>query len=175
VSQNDGRRCGVDAQIARVPDIPTNQPETPRKFSEQRYPLQRLTGRIIAASYVVHRTFGFGYLEAVYRRALAVELRYQGILVAEEVPYELFHRGVSVGYYRADLVVDSRVIVETKTGRVLEPSAPAQLLNNVRAAGLSVGLVVHFGLSVKTKRIVVSSPERLGSVSTEIPEPLEDR
>jgi GxxExxY protein len=128
----------------------------PRSFSGERYPLQELTGRVIAASFVIHKEFGFGFLESVYRRALAVELRYQGIHVAEEVPFELFHRGVSVGLYRADLLVDSQVIIETKTGLVLPRIAPAQTLNCVKAAGLPLGLVVHFGTSVKVKRIIAS-------------------
>jgi len=80
-----------------------------------------LTGRVISACYYVHRSFGYGFLESVYQRALAAELEYQGVPVAREVPYELFHRGVSVGLYRADLVVDSRVIVEAKIGLVLDP------------------------------------------------------
>ena len=131
-----------------------NEPPTATAFPDERYPLQELTGRIIAASFVVHREFGFGFLESVYRRALAVELQFQGVRVAQEVPYELFHRGVSIGLYRADLVVDAQVIVETKTGLVLPRSAPAQTLNCVNAAGLSLGLVVHFGTSVKVKRVI---------------------
>jgi GxxExxY protein len=127
-----------------------------RRFSPDQYPLQSLTEEIIAACFVVHRAFGYGFLESVYRRALAVELRYMGIPVSEEVPYELFHRGVSVGFYRADLVVDSRVMVETKTGLVLDPIAPVQLLNCLGAAGLTVGLVLHFGSSASAKRVIAS-------------------
>jgi len=130
------------------------EPLAETSFPLKKYPLQELTGRIIAASFAVHREFGFGFLEAVYRRALAVELQFQGISVAQEVPYELFYRGVSVGLYRADLVVDSQVIVETKTGLVFPRAAPAQTLNCVKAAGLSLGLVVHFGTSVKVKRVI---------------------
>jgi GxxExxY protein len=127
-----------------------------RRFASDQYPLRLLTEKIIAACFVVHRTFGYGFLESVYRRALAVELRYMGIPVSEEVPYELFHRGVSVGFYRADLVVDSRVIVETKTGLVLDPIAPVQLLNCLGAAGLTLGLVLHFGSSASVKRVIAS-------------------
>src|SRR5450759_1121720 len=106
------------------------------RFSEHEYPLQELTGRIILAFFEVHRRFGFGFLESVYRRALAVELAHAGIPVAQEVPFELMHRGVSVGFYRADLIVASTVIVEAKTGLLLDPVAPAQLLNYLKAARL---------------------------------------
>ena len=130
-----------------------------RAFGEADYPLQELTGRIIAAAMEVHRTFRFGLLEAVYRRALAVELRYRGIRVAQDVPYELFHRGVSVGFYRADLVVESRVVVETKAGHLLDPTAPAQLLNYLRASRLTLGLVLHFGQRLGTKRVIASTSD----------------
>jgi GxxExxY protein len=129
-----------------------------RFFPEDRYPDQSLTRDVIGCSYVVFREFGYGFLESVYRRALAVELEYRGIPVREEVPYEMFHRGVSIGLYRADLVVDSRVIVEAKTSLVLDPTAQPQLMNCLGAAGLSVGLVLHFGpRGVQPKRVVRSS------------------
>ena len=96
----------------------------------------------------------------MYKRALAAELEYQGVPVAREVPYELFHRGVSVGLYRADLVVDSRVIVEAKVGLVLDPIAPVQLLNCLRAAHLPLGLVAHFGPRASIKRVIVSDSAR---------------
>jgi GxxExxY protein len=109
---------------------------------------------------LVHRSFGYGFLESVYKRALAAELEYQGVPVAREVPYELFHRGVSVGLYRADLVVDSRVIVEAKVGLVLDPIAPVQLLNCLRAAHLPPGPVAHFGPRASIKRVIVSDSAR---------------
>ena len=135
--------------------------EGPRGFSEKHYPHQALTGKIIASCYAVQRAFGFGVYESVSRRALAVELQYLGVNVAQEVPYELFHRGESVGYYRADLVVDSRVLVETKTGLLCDPNAARQLLNCMCAARLSLGLVAHFGpRGVTIKRVIASRSAR---------------
>ena len=125
-----------------------------RGFPESEYPLQKLTGAIIGAFFETHRTFGYGFLESVYRRALAVELTHRGIAIAQEVSYELFHRGVSVGFYRADLVVGASVVVEAKTGLVPDPVGPAQLLNYLKAAGLPVGLLLHFGPRPIIKRVV---------------------
>ena len=131
------------------------------QFPEDRYPEQALTRHIIGCSFVVFREFGYGFLESVYRRALAVELEYRGISAREEVPYEMFHRGVSIGLYRADLVVESRVIVEAKTSLVLDPIAQPQLMNCLGAAQLSVGLVLHFGpRGVQVKRAVRSTDGR---------------
>ena len=93
----------------------------------------------------------------MYRRALAAELRHRGVRVDQEVHFELFHHSEPVGSYRTDMIVDARVIVETKTGSVLDPNAPIQLLNYLCAARLSLGLVVHFGpKGARVKRVVAT-------------------
>jgi len=128
-------------------------------YPEDEFPLQALTGTIIASAYSVFQAFGHGFLESVYRRALVVELRDRGVAVESEKVYELFHHGVLVGRYRADTVVDSRVIVETKTGLIADPGAPVQLLNYLCAARLTLGLVVHFGpRGARIKRVIASDP-----------------
>ena len=129
-----------------------------RSFPEPGYPLQQLTGGIIGAFFEVHRALGYGFLESVYRRALAVELEYRGFPVAREVTYELRHRGVSIGLHRADLVVAAKVVIEVKTGLLLDPVAQAQLLNYLRASGLRVGLALHFGPRATIKRVIDSHP-----------------
>ena len=67
---------------------------------------RRLTGVIIAAFYCVYDELGFGFLESVYRKTLAVELQRRGISIEQLVRYELVYYGVSVGTYEADLVVE---------------------------------------------------------------------
>src|SRR5689334_17919027 len=98
-----------------------------REFNESEYPEKRLTGEIIGAFYYVYHRLGYGFLESVYKKALLVELRYRGIPTAEEVPFEIPHRGVVTAVPRVDLLVDDRVIVETKAGTVLDPAGAAQL------------------------------------------------
>jgi GxxExxY protein len=120
------------------------------------FPLRRLTSQAIGAFLDIYASLGYGFLESVYRRATAVELGYRGIPVREEVPFELFHRGVSVGVYRADLVVDAAVIIEIKAGRILDPVTPMQLLNYLKASRLPVGLILHAGPRPAIKRIVAS-------------------
>jgi GxxExxY protein len=139
-----------------------HEPPTSPPFSDEAFPLQAVTGTIIAAAFAVFRAFGYGFLESVYRRALAVELRRRGVRVDEEVKYELFHHGEPVGCYKADMVVDSRVIVETKTGLTPDPIAPIQLLNYLCAARLTLGLVIHFGpRGARVRRVVSSEQGRL--------------
>ena len=128
-----------------------------QSYSEEEFPLQAITGTIIASAFATFQAFGYGFLESVYRRALVVELRRRAVRVEREVAYELFHHRESVGYYKADLVVESRVIVETKTGLTLDPSARIQLLNYLCAARLTLGLLIHFGpAGARVKRVVAS-------------------
>jgi GxxExxY protein len=129
------------------------------------YPYHDLTGAIIGAGYAVHNAKGFGFLERVYRRALVVELAHLGISSEQEVSFPLHHRGVPIGLYKADLIVESRVVVEVKTGFLLDPAVVPQTLNYLKASGLSVGLVLYFGPSLKVKRVTKFStpPEHQGS------------
>jgi GxxExxY protein len=79
------------------------------------------------------------------------------VRVEQEVAYELFHHGEPVGYYKADLVVESQVIVETKTGLTLDPLGRIQLLNYLSAARLTLGLLIHFGpTGARVKRMVAT-------------------
>jgi len=140
----------------RAPHLLYMTAPRPRRLSEEDYPFQGLTRRIVAGFFHVRWSLGFGHTEAVYRRALAVELEHRGIGVAQHVRYEVRHRGVLVGTYEADLVAEQAVIVETKTGLVPDPSAPGQLLSYLTAAKLPVGLVLHFGPRGQVKRLVRS-------------------
>ncbi len=106
---------------------------------------QELTGEIISAYYECYNALGFGFLESVYRRALAIELRARGHRCAEEGLIEVQYKGVVVGAYRFDLLVDDRVLVEAKSGEALAPTAKRQLLNYLRGARIEVGLLLHFG------------------------------
>jgi GxxExxY protein len=119
-----------------------------------------LTDLIIGAGFEVHNVMGGGFLEAVYVNALTVELRRRGVRVDRNVAFEVVYRGVSVGRYVADLVVDGKVIVETKVAKAIDLAHRAQVSNYLRASGLEVGLVINFGSSVQFKR-VVSSPHRV--------------
>jgi len=145
---------GPHKQFVGVPHHRSRPPS--RRLPEADYPLQDLTGQIIEAFFHVHHTFGYGFLESVYRKTLAVELQRRGISIEQLVRYELVHYGVSVGTYEADLVVERSVILETKTGLVLDPVAQPQVLNYLRASQLEVGLVLHFGPRPMVKRVVRS-------------------
>jgi GxxExxY protein len=113
---------------------------------------REVTGEIIGAFYACYNELGYGFLESVYRRALATECRLRGLHVAEERPIEVVYKGVSVGVFRSDLVVENRVIVEIKSTSTLHPTDKRQLLNYLRATRLEVGLLLHFGPEPKFHR-----------------------
>lgn len=133
-------------------------------------PHGNLTNLIIGAGFEVHNVLGAGFLEAVYANALTVELQHRGVPVDRNVAFAIAYRGCSVGRYVADLVVDQKVIVETKVAKAIDPVHRAQVSNYLRASGLEVGLVVNFGSSVQFKR-VVASRHRVRDATKDEPRP----
>lgn len=104
-----------------------------------------ITDKIIGGFYAVYNVHGYGFLESVYRRSLRLWLVHQGLEVQAEAAFGVTFMGESVGEYRADLVVDHRVIVECKSVEHLVAAHDAQLMNYLKASGLPVGLLVNFG------------------------------
>ena len=113
-----------------------------------------ITGEIISAFYTVYNELGFGFIESVYVRALAIELFQRRMNVAREVPVTVYYKGVTVGTYRADLMVADTVVVEAKAGEYSAESDRVQLLNFLRASGKEVGLLLHFGPKATLKRVI---------------------
>jgi len=105
-----------------------------------------LTERILQAFYTVYNALGYGFLEKVYENALTVELRRRGLQVEQQVPIRVYYAGEPVGEYFADLGVEGKVILELKAAEAISPAHEAQLLNYLRATGMSVGLLLNFGI-----------------------------
>ena len=104
-----------------------------------------LTGSIIDCFFRVYDGLGYGFLESVYRRALAHELRKAGHEVRMEAGIDVWYDGERVGRFRADLIVDDTVVLELKSSANLVPADHKQLLNYLRGSELDVGLLLHFG------------------------------
>ncbi|MEO7457706.1 MAG: GxxExxY protein [Gemmatimonadaceae bacterium] len=132
----------------------------PNAYPDADYPDQQLTGLIIASAYEVHRVFGYGFLEAVYKRAMAVEMRFRGVNVGLEARFDLGHRDEGVGIFKADILVERRVIVEVKTGLRPDPEAPTQALNYLCAADLNLALVLDFCPKLHIKRLISTPAKR---------------
>jgi GxxExxY protein len=119
-----------------------------------------LTERIIGVFYEVYNELGFGFLESVYREAMRIALEQAGLRVEAEVPVPVSFRGRLVGVFRADLVVDGRVVLELKTAESISKAHEAQLLHYLRASAMEIGLVMNFGLDAKFRRIVLQNARK---------------
>ena len=120
-----------------------------------------VTKRVLGEFFQVHYELGVGYLESIYSAAMACALIGAGLNVDREVPIAVHFRGTRIGSFRADLIVESCVLVEVKCGAQLHPHAEAQLLNYLRSTELEVGLLLHFGEKPSFKRLVYSNERKL--------------
>jgi GxxExxY protein len=106
---------------------------------------QEVTGQVIGAAFEVHNHLGYGFLESVYKRAMKVELEGRGLTAETEADIRVYHKGVEVGYFKADILAGGRGLVELKVAQDYCPGDEPQLLNELKATGMKVGLLINFG------------------------------
>lgn len=119
----------------------------PKRFDRggERISTSQLTHRIIGAAIKIHRRLGPGLLESAYESCLAYELDLQGLRVVRQKAVPLVYEQVSLDCgFRADLVVENRVVVELKCKEQVHPVDEVQLLSQLRLLGLQVGLLINF-------------------------------
>jgi GxxExxY protein len=105
----------------------------------------RLTEKIIGAAIKIHRRLGPGLLESAYETCLAFELRELGLRVEQQKAVPLVYGSVKLECgFRADLVVNGRIVVELKCKEALHPVDRAQVLSHLRLLDLQVGLLINF-------------------------------
>ena len=104
---------------------------------------------IVDCSYKVHKEFGPGLLENVYQAALAYELTKRGLTVHTErgIPVEYDGGRLNVGF-RADIVVENKVIVECKSIDALAPIHWKILLTYLRLSDMRLGLLINFNVEL---------------------------
>ena len=104
-----------------------------------------LTQEIIGAAIKIHRELGPGLLESAYVSCLAYELEKLGLAVERERPVPLIYESIKLACgFRADLVVDNRVVIEAKCKEAIHPVDEAQLLSHLRLLNIPVGLLINF-------------------------------
>ena len=104
-----------------------------------------VASQLVDAAIAIHKVLGPGLLESVYVAALEIECAERGLPFAREVAINAHYRGKPLGVgYRADLIVDSRVLVEVKSVDTLLAAHLAQTLSYLRLSGLRVGLLMNF-------------------------------
>jgi GxxExxY protein len=106
--------------------------------------LERTVHDVIGCCLDVHRELGPGLLEAVYSRALEVELGLNGMAFEREREVPVFYKGRVVNRHRLDFVVAGCIVLEVKSVEMLTGIHRAQVLSYLRASKLSIGLLVNF-------------------------------
>ncbi len=104
-----------------------------------------LCGQIIGLAMKVHSKLGPGFLESVYRNALALELRKAGLKVELEKPISVYYESELVGAFMADILVNETTIVELKAVQMLAKAHEVQLVNYLTSTGLDDGVLLNFG------------------------------
>jgi GxxExxY protein len=113
-----------------------------------------LTRIVIAAFFAVYNKLGYGFLENVYVGALEHECRKRGLRVEREVPIAVYYDGIIVGTYRADLLIEGRLVVEVKACSNPHGKYARQLLNYLRCTNLELGLLLYFGEKPAMRRFI---------------------
>lgn len=103
----------------------------------------------------VHRALGPGFLESVYEHALAKEFSEKQILFERQANILVTYKGEQVGEYRADFIIDNKIVLEIKATGCLIPEYEAQAINYLAATQLRLALLLNFGAkSLQYKRII---------------------
>lgn len=104
-----------------------------------------VAAQIVDAAIAIHRALGPGLLESAYVAALAIELFDRGLQFDSEAPIHAHYRGRPLGIvYRADMVVENKVLIEAKSVRDIEAIHVAQLLSYLRLGDFKLGLLLNF-------------------------------
>ena len=113
-----------------------------------------IAAHVVDAAIAVHRVFGPGLLESAYVAAMEIELSERGLLFAREVPLQGCYHGRPLGIvYRADIVVENKLLIEAKSVLGIEDIHIAQVISYLRLANLRLGLLLNFNVPVMKREI----------------------
>ena len=104
-----------------------------------------LIKKIIQCAYNVRMQLSAGFLESVYQKALLIELEKHGISAVAEAPIGVYYDNCIVGEFRADIIVEDKIILELKAIQKLSLIHEAQLVNYLAATRTDYGLLINFG------------------------------
>jgi len=118
---------------------------------------KELTNKIIKSFYNVHFALGYGFLEKVYENALAIELAELGFSFEQQKTIKVFYKSRPVGDYKADFIIDNKVILELKACESIAEEHEFQLINYLKATDIQVGLLLNFGKKAEFKRKIFTN------------------
>ena len=101
---------------------------------------------VVDCCYKIHTTLGPGLFESVYEKALIYELEKRGLNFEQQKGIPVYYDNIKMEMgFRADIIVENKVILELKSQEVLAPVHSKQLLTYLRVTGLKLGLLINFG------------------------------
>ncbi|MFT5465077.1 MAG: GxxExxY protein [Verrucomicrobiales bacterium] len=125
--------------------------------------INEVSGKIVDLALKIHQALGPGLLESVYQRILAYELRKARFSIDTEVPVPVEWDGHVIDEaFRADIIVDKRVLIELKSVENVQPVHKKQTFTYLKLTGIHLGLLINFGaplLKDGLHRIVNQLPE----------------
>jgi GxxExxY protein len=108
--------------------------------------IEGLAQHAVDCGFAIHRDLGPGLLESVYEELLAAALGHRGLRVERQKPISFSYNGRQFGdAFRADLLVEGRLLVELKSLEKVAPVHCKQVLTYIRLLGLPLGLLMNFG------------------------------
>ena len=117
---------------------------TKNNYTNEKYPLSDLTGKIIKCAIEVQKHLGNGIQEVIYQRALAIEFALQQVPFEREFEMPLYYKGEHIGTRRVDFFVAGKVMVEIKAVIQLEDVHLAEAINYLEAYQMEAGLLINF-------------------------------
>ncbi len=125
-----------------------------------KFKYKKITDIILRSFYEVYNELGAGFLESVYEKALHIVLTGYGMCVERQKDIPVSFRSNIIGNFKADLIVNERVIVEIKAVRTLDSVHESQLINYLKATNVEVGLLLNFGEKPKFKRFAYDNKRK---------------
>jgi GxxExxY protein len=122
---------------------------------------RELTEKLIRIFFDIYNELGHGFLESVYQKAFAVSLAEKNIFFEQQVAVPVWYHGHQIGDFRADLLVDRKVILELKVGRAMDSAWEKQLLNYLRATDIEVGILFNFGPKAEFRRFAFENERKI--------------
>lgn len=105
----------------------------------------RLSQKIIGAGITVHKTLGPGLLESIYEECLAIQMKQDGLVFERQKLIPVFYQGIKLDMtFKADFIVEDKIIIELKAVENILPIHEAQLLTYMKLSGIPLGLIINF-------------------------------
>lgn len=103
---------------------------------------KELSYHIVGAVFRAFNQLGYGYREKVYQKAIAAELKKDGLKLQAEIRIPLYYDGNKIGIYQLDLLIEDKLIIEIKVGNRFYVKDLQQILGYLKSTGLRLGILV---------------------------------